>query len=585
MSRQLDIVEPAPESNKVNDHADVASLSQSSTDDVSSTAGSKIYATALLSTAEDVSARDNRYQTGRWELVAFYVYYIGNSGLSPFNFAPSQFQNLLYLQASNLGNGTCGDTGQPDCRLAFAGIERTVESIVLLCNGLSFAIQAVLFLVIGSFADYGKNRPYILMVSTVIAVAINFAWLGVKRPEQWQSAIALYMLGLVTYQLCLSYWTAAFPGLARNLPHMRQARAELTDAAGPVQTANVAATDAEAEHTDKPTAAVPNTLEPVNTDGRMTAAKYAMLETMAINRISNIAFAVCSFGELVVLAIMQGMLYGIHADRDTVSNTNALSAVVAFGAGVWLLCAIPWFVLEKRRPGQPLPPGTNYFTAALKQAVLAAKHLRHLRQTLIYLIFFFLFSDALNTSVTVISTIQNSVVSFSTTKLNILLIVGIAAQGVGIYAFWLIQKRFQLSTLFMFCWVIFFTILLQGWGFIGIFTQRFGFHHQSEIFVFQVCGSRGERLEAPVLTFSIRSGILWTLCVPVVRIFANDDRRSYTKRVRISFLQPIQPRREDVGVHRALCDASDCERYGQCIHALLLPPRAIARQLHFALAS
>lgn len=487
MSQQVDVVEPIPEVNKADDNADVASMSQSSTDDVSSTAGSKIYATALLSTAEDVSARDNRYQTGRWELWAFYVYYIGNSGLGPFNFAPSQFQNLLYLQASNLGNGTCGDTGQPDCRLFFAGSDRTVESIVLLCNGLSFAIQAVLFLVIGSFADYGKNRPYILIVSTVIAIAISFAWLGVKQPEQWQTAIALYMLGLVTYQLCLSYWTAAFPGLARNLPHMRQARAELTDAAGPVQTANVAAPDdAQAEHSDKQPVDAPKTLEPVATEGRMTAAKYAVLETMAINRISNIAFAVCSFGELIVLAIMQGMLYGIHADRDTVSNTNALSAVVAFSAGIWLLCAIPWFVLEKKRPGQPLPPGTNYFTAAIKQATLAAKHLRHLRQSLIYLVFFFLFSDALNTSVTVISTIQNQVVSFSTTKLNILLIVGIAAQGVGIYGFWLVQKRFQLSTLFMFSWVVFFTILLQGWGFIGIFTQRFGFKHVWEIYCYQV---------------------------------------------------------------------------------------------------
>ncbi|KAJ9479449.1 Autophagy-related protein 22 [Pseudozyma hubeiensis] len=447
-----------------------------STDTASDASSSKNFATALLTTSQDPTSSESRFTTGRYELWAFYVYYIGNSGLGPFNFAPSQFQNLLAQQATNLGAGQCGNDGQPDCRLLFAGKERTVESIVLLSNGISFAIQAVLFLAIGSFADYGKNRPYILIVCTVVAIAVSFAWLGVTRPEQWQVGTGLYMVGLITYQLCLSYWTAAFPGLARDLPHMREARHKLVD------DAHVPATTEAKDVDDK--IATPAVEQPT-TEDRMTADKYSLLETMSINRISNIAFTVCSVGELVVLAVIQGMLYGIHADRDTQSNTTALSAVVAFSAGVWVLCAIPWFVMEKRRPGQPLPPGTNYLTAAVKQAVLAAKHLRRLKQTLIYLVFYFLFSDALNTSVTVISTIQNQVVSFSTTKLNLLLIVGIAAQAVGIYVFWMIQKRWQLSTLYMFCWVVFFTILLEGWGFIGIFTQRFGFHHEWEVYVYQ----------------------------------------------------------------------------------------------------
>lgn len=449
-----------------------------STDAASDVSSSKNFATALLTTSQDPTSSDSRFTTGRYELWSFYIYYIGNSGLGPFNFAPSQFQNLLSQQATNLGGGLCGNDGQPDCRLLFAGKERTVESIVLLTNGISFAIQAVLFLAIGSFADYGKNRPYILIVCTVVAIAISFAWLGVTRPEQWQVGTGLYMVGLITYQLCLSYWTAAFPGLARDLPHMREARQKLAE------DSTISATTDAKDADDKMT--TPVVEQPASeAEDRMTADKYSLLETMSINRISNVAFTVSSVGELVVLAVIQGMLYGIHADRDEQSNTTALSAVVAFSAGVWVLCAIPWFVMEKRRPGQPLPPGTNYFTAAVKQAVLAAKHLRRLKQTLIYLVFYFLFSDALNTSVTVISTIQNNIVSFSTTKLNLLLIVGIAAQGAGIYIFWLIQKRWQLSTLYMFCWVVFFTVLLQVWGFIGIFTQRFGFHHVWEVYAYQ----------------------------------------------------------------------------------------------------
>jgi MFS-type transporter involved in bile tolerance (Atg22 family) len=94
--------------------------------------------------------------------------------------------------------------------------------------------------------------------------------------------------------------------------------------------------------------------------------------------------------------------------------------------------------------------------------------------------------DALNTSVTVISTLQNSAISFSSTKLNELLLVGIATQALGIYGFWLIQKRFNLQTKTMLVAVSVFIVLMQGWGMIGIFTQSFGFHQPWEFWLYQV---------------------------------------------------------------------------------------------------
>ena len=73
-------------------------------------------------------------------------------------------------------------------------------------------------------------------------------------------------------------------------------------------------------------------------------------------------------------------------------------------------------------------------------------------------------SDSLNTTVTVIATLQNSVVSYNTLKLNYLLLVGIAAQLAGIAGFWLVQKRFKLSTKTMFDAVMLGIVLLDGWG-------------------------------------------------------------------------------------------------------------------------
>lgn len=99
---------------------------------------------------------------------------------------------------------------------------------------------------------------------------------------------------------------------------------------------------------------------------------------------------------------------------------------------------------------------------------------------------YFLLGDSLNTTVTVIATLQNSIVAYNTLELTYLLIVGIAAQGVGIFAFWHIQKRFGLSTKTMFNAVAVGIILLDGWGMIGIWTQRFGFHHVWEVWLYQV---------------------------------------------------------------------------------------------------
>lgn len=90
---------------------------------------------------------------------------------------------------------------------------------------------------------------------------------------------------------------------------------------------------------------------------------------------------------MIILAVIQGLLYGIHADRDVESNTRAISVATAFSAGIWILVALPWFFLEKHRPGQKLPPGTNYFTAGISMAFSTGQKIWKLKQSLLYLCF------------------------------------------------------------------------------------------------------------------------------------------------------------------------------------------------------
>lgn len=127
---------------------------------------------------------------------------------------------------------------------------------------------------------------------------------------------------VIAYQTTLTFWTAAFPGLARNTPQLR-AKAEQY------------------------------------TSGHITRDQYDYADTLQRSRLSNMAFYVQSCGEIVILAVIVGVLYGVNVKASQANNNYGLSVLIAFATGVWLLLALPWFVLEKRRPGQPLPPNMN----------------------------------------------------------------------------------------------------------------------------------------------------------------------------------------------------------------------------------
>ncbi|CAK4031944.1 Autophagy-related 22 [Lecanosticta acicola] len=382
---------------------------------------------------------DPQYETSKYEIWSYYSYYIGNNGLTLFNFAPTAAQNLLSQAAVQRG-------GEGNEILSFAGSDRTINSIILLCNGISFAIQIVVFLILGSYADFGTFRPNILIVLSLIAWGIGFGWLGVHTENDWHIGLGLYIVGLIAYQLCLTYWTAAFPGLARNTKELRERATQFEN-------------------------------------GDLTREEYDFADSMKRNELSNTAFYVQSVAEVGILAVIVGILFGLNVNASTANNNWGLSVLVAFATGVWILVAMPWFWLEKRRPGQD--PGMNIVLAGSWQLFRALKEVWQLRQSLFYLIGYFLLGDSLNTTVTVIATLQNEIVAYNTLQLTYLLIVGIAAQAVGILAYWNLQKRFQLSTKTMFNAVAVGIILLDGWGMIGIWTNKFGFHNTWEVWVYQ----------------------------------------------------------------------------------------------------
>lgn len=172
--------------------------------------------------------------TSQKELWSYYIYYIGNNGLSGFNFGPSQFQNLLFLAGYDPTappfSTPCGPSN--GCVLPYLGRVRDSKFIqyhschchlVLDCSKLhrspyqwyKFRYSSIVVTCYRSmgglwqlevsfscsvYSNFGPiiyvlSRPNITIFFTLVAVGVSFAWLGVDTPDQWRAGIALYILG------------------------------------------------------------------------------------------------------------------------------------------------------------------------------------------------------------------------------------------------------------------------------------------------------------------------------------------------------------------------------------------------------
>lgn len=141
--------------------------------------------------------------------------------------------------------------------------------------------------------------------------------------------------------------TAAFPGLARNTRQLREKAEEYSE-------------------------------------GKITRAEYDYADVLKRSELSNIAFYIQSLGEIVILAVIVGIGFGLNVNASVANNNYGLSVLIAFASGVWLLLSLPWFWLEKRRPG--LDPGMNIVIAGFWQLWRAAGQIWRLKQSLFYLI-------------------------------------------------------------------------------------------------------------------------------------------------------------------------------------------------------
>jgi hypothetical protein len=222
---------------------------------------------------------------------------------------------------------------------------------------------------------------------------------------------------------------------------------------------------------------------------------------------------------------------------QTKNDPKVNNYVIALTNAYWILLVLPWFFIQKNRPGPKLPEGEHWLTVGWKQIFLAAKQYRRLPMTFVYLFSFFLLADGLNTTGTMVNIVQNEHIQFSFLEATYL---GITQAGCSIfscYAFWYIQRWWSLPNKRMFQVTNIFSCVsreytelsaehvqfIPFWGMLGLWTNKVGFHNTWEFYAYNVS-------HEPIL--ALTPGYLRAVPVPLLCLLADFNERAHPTWIR-----------------------------------------------------
>lgn len=298
------------------------------------------------------------------EYWAFALYNLGATGVGLGNYAGGLQQDLV-------------EAAHPSEYLDWPSRTST-SAFILDLNGIIFAVQVVALLVIGPYADYGRWRPWILIVWTVIAIAASFAFLGFTKPSQWNLVSGFYVLGNVAINVTGSFYFAAYPSIVRDLPQMQESERQVLE-------------------------------------DTKTAAEHNQLDSLERSRLSNWTYVFSGLGNTAFILLALAISYGIGY-QTAAENDKIYGVVTAYFGGILILTSLPWFLLDQHRPGSRLPDNTSWLTVGPKQIWEAAKNVVHLKQTFLYILAYFALAEGANTSGYIVQILQNNVINFDTVK-------------------------------------------------------------------------------------------------------------------------------------------------------------------------
>ncbi|KAH9053260.1 MFS general substrate transporter [Lactarius vividus] len=371
----------------------------------------------------------------RRELWSYYLYHIGNNGLGPQGYSLTLFQGLStaagYDPVRGPGSSCRGQEPSGKCVLPWGSGTKAVSSIALVANGVGFAIMTLVLTAIGPAADYRMFGRWLLLISTVICWASQFASMSLTSPSRWGAAMTLYIISFTSRGIAIAFVAAPFLQLARNTPHSRELRKR-------------------------------------HEQGELSVEAYEKEQSIEKSKISSISMTSLFIGRVVAMSLNLSLLLPL-SDNPKVDNY-----AIVLTTGYSVLFGIWWFIFQQPRPGPKLPNGRSYLAIGLKQIFIAVKEYRKLPHTFTYLFSIFFIFGSLDASSILVLIRQNEQFTFSFLRSTYLNLVQGVTAAASVVTFWYVQRYWKID------------IKTMVWGMMGIWTDKIGFHNAWEFWVYNV---------------------------------------------------------------------------------------------------
>ncbi|KAJ3125020.1 Autophagy protein 22 [Irineochytrium annulatum] len=329
------------------------------------------------------------------------------------------------------------------CSVHVGGAYIGPTSFFFYCTVIATLAQLLLFVSMGSFADYGGYRKKFLVGFGLATAIINALFITVVRDSLYWYGALIFIFSNVSYGASYVFCYAYVPILARNHPEVIAVRQSVTN-----RHELPAVSDRITNH--------------ISTRAFFWSYVAAVIELF--------------IGAAIVLVLGDGAKWGLPSVYPL--------QIAVFLTSIWYIgFMIPTFRKLKSRPGPPLPKGErNFVLFSWKKIGHTIAKARKLSNLFTFLIGWFIFSDAFTTTITV-------AVLFAHTELkmtnNTLIIVGLLVPlvaGLGCLFWNWFQRRSGWSTRSCLVLLVSLYCILPIWGLIGFFAP-FGVKHPVEIFV------------------------------------------------------------------------------------------------------
>ncbi|CAI2169114.1 5440_t:CDS:2 [Funneliformis geosporum] len=297
---------------------------------------------------------------------------------------------------------------------------------------ISVLTQCIVYIGIGSLADYGNNRKKMLIGFSYAGALFTIAYILVLEPNMYWLAGLLTILSNVCFGAATVFWLAYIPVYTHIHPEVIQVK----------------------RNNDE--------------NGDATKEEICEIEERISNRLSVMSLIWCIPAGVLVLAI--GSIFALIM-KDKILSLRIGCVIV----GIWWVSFLTFPVLwMKNRVGPPLPKvGTTIRSA------------KHLVETVKFLVAWFILSDGYGTITTVATLFGKKELGLSQVQLLIAAMIIPICAMIGAYVFLKIQLYFNLSTKTMIIITTSLHSLVPLYALLG-FIAPFGFKYSWEIWLFAI---------------------------------------------------------------------------------------------------